>query len=61
MDTQNSLITNCDNIILQLKDFSALVDSLDVRGQKKLLSSVVDRVFVNGDTGAVKIKFKYFK
>ena len=61
MDTQNSLITNCDNIILQLKDFSALVDSLDVRGQKKLLSSVVDRVFVNGDTGAVKIKFKYLK
>lgn len=61
METQNSLITNCDNVILKLKDFSALVDSLDIRGQKKLLLSIIDKVFVNGDTGAVKIKFKSFE
>lgn len=59
MEEQDALIANCDDIISKLKNFSKLIDSLNVEGQKKLVSSVIDKVFVNGDTGAVKIKFKY--
>ncbi|KJU71820.1 recombinase family protein [Clostridium baratii] len=58
---QNNLLDTCDNIVNKLKDFSLLVDTLDVPAKRKLLSSIIDKVFVNGDTGAVKIKFKYFK
>lgn len=55
---QDKLISNCDDIIYKLKNFSSLVDSLDVAGKRALLSSVIDKVFVDGNTGAVKIKFK---
>ena len=61
MEEQDALIANCDDIISKLKNFSKLIDSLNVEGQKKLVSSIIDKVFVNGDTGAVKIKFKSFK
>ena len=57
---QDILINNCDNIIQKLKNLSALIDDLDVPQKRTLLSSVIDKVFVNGDTGAVKIKFKSF-
>lgn len=60
LEKQNSLINNCDSLISKLKNFSSLIDSLDIKGQKQLVASVIDRVFVNGDTGAVKIKFKTF-
>ena len=55
---QDILINNCDNIIQKLKNLSALIDDLDVPQKRSLLSSVIDKVFVDGDTGAVKIKFK---
>ena len=55
---QENLINNCDDIIYKLKNFSTLVDGIDISGKRKLLSSVIDKVFVDGDTGAVKIKFK---
>lgn len=55
---QEKLINNCDDIIYKLKNFSILVDNLDVPGKRKLLSSVIDKVFVDGDTGAIKVKFK---
>lgn len=58
LEVQDKLINNCDDIIYKLKNFSSLVDDLDVFGKRRLLSSVIDKVFVNGDTGAVKIKFK---
>lgn len=58
---QSALISNCDDIISKLKNFSKLIDSLNIEGQKKLVSSIIDKVFVNGDTGAVKIKFKSFE
>ncbi|MPM81403.1 hypothetical protein SDC9_128456 [bioreactor metagenome] len=58
MEQQDALIANCDDIISKLKNFSNLIDSLNIEGQKKLVSSIIDKVFVNGDTGAVKIKFK---
>ncbi|MDK0591942.1 recombinase family protein [Clostridium perfringens] len=57
---QDILINNCDNIIQKLKNLSTLIDDLDVPQKRTLLSSVIDKVFVNGDTGAVKIKFKSF-
>lgn len=57
---QEKLINNCDSIVKRLKNFSSLVDDLDVTSKRKLLSSIIDKVFVNGDTGAVKIKFKTF-
>ena len=60
LEKQNSLINNCDSLISKLKNFSSLIDSLDIKGQKQLVASVIDKVFVNGDTGAVKIKFKTF-
>lgn len=58
LSNQDKLINNCDDIIYKLKNFSSLVDSLDVPSKRTLLSSVIDKVFVDGDTGAVKIKFK---
>ena len=59
INNQDALISNSESIISKLKNFSLLVDSLDIEGQRKLLSSIIDKVFVNGNTGAVKIKFKY--
>ena len=50
---QDILINNCDNIIQKLKNLSALIDDLDVPQKRTLLSSVIDKVFVNGDPGAV--------
>ena len=61
MAKQDALIANCDTIVYNLKNFSSLIDSLPLDKQKKLLASVVDKVFVNGSSGAVKIKFKHFK
>ena len=58
MANQENLISNSESIISKLKNFSLLVDSLDIEGKRKLLSSIIDKVFVNGNTGAVKIKFK---
>lgn len=58
LKSQKNLISNCDDIISKLKNFSTLVDDIDIPGKRKLLSSVIDKVFVDGDTGAVKIKFK---
>lgn len=60
LETQENLINDCNTIINKLKNFSLLVDSLDIESKRKLLSSIIDKVFVNGDTGAVKIKFKTF-
>lgn len=58
LENQEKLINNCDDIINKLKNFSSLIDDLDIPSKKILISSIVDKVFVNGNTGAVKIKFK---
>lgn len=60
LSTQDNLINNCDDFINKLKNFSSLVDELDISSKRKLLSSIIDKVFVDGDTGAVNIKLKTF-
>ena len=41
-----------------MKNFSLFIDKIDVEAKRKLLASFVDKILVNGDTGAVKLIFK---
>ena len=41
-----------------IKNISKYIDTATNEEKKKLISSIIERVYVNGDTGAVNIKFK---
>lgn len=49
---------NSDELVEIMKNFSLFIDKIDVEAKRKLLASFVDKILVNGDTGAVKLIFK---
>ena len=58
-NTRNKqLLNNSTKLIEHLKSISKYIDTATNEEKKKLISSIIERVYVNGDTGAVNIKFK---
>ncbi|MDK0565588.1 recombinase family protein [Clostridium perfringens] len=58
LSIQENLISDCTLLIEKLKHFSNFIDTASIHEQKKLVSSIVEKVLANGDTGSIEIKFK---
>ena len=56
--SHKKLLNNSTKLIERLKNISKYIDTATNEEKKKLISSIIERVYVNGDTGAVNIKFK---
>lgn len=56
--SQSDLINNSSKLIQCLKNISLFIDNATIAEKKQLVASVIERVIVNGDTGAVSIRFK---
>lgn len=54
---QSKAIKDYDTFIKLIKEFALIIDSASLKDKRELISSVVDKVYVDGDTGNVRIKF----
>lgn len=55
---QEKIIANNINFIKNLKDVSTIIYDEDIKEQKRLIGSIIEKVYVDGDNGSVRIKFK---
>ena len=60
IESNEQLIKNYSKLIERLKKLSIYIDTATIEEKKNLINSIIERVYVNGDTGAVSIKFKEF-
>lgn len=58
LESQREILKNHLIFSQRLKDFSTVIDTVEFVEKKKLISSIIERVFADGDTGAIQIKFK---
>jgi site-specific DNA recombinase len=56
-ESQSNTIHSCDAFMKLIKNFSMVADIATIEEKRKLVSSILERVFVDGDTGKVTIKF----
>ena len=56
-ECQSTTIHSCDAFMKLIKNFSLVADIATVKEKRALLSSIVEKVFVDGDSGKVTIKF----
>lgn len=47
-----------DKLLLQLKYIADFIDSCDLKEKRKLISSVVHKVYADGNTGAITLQLK---
>ena len=58
LETQETLLNDCNSLITKLKYFSKFIDNSSIEEQKQLVSSVIEKVIADGDTGSIEIKFR---
>jgi site-specific DNA recombinase len=56
-EAQDYIINNCDTFIKYLKNFSLAIDTCTFEEKRRLISSLIDKVYVDGGTGRVQIRF----
>jgi len=56
-ESQSTTIHSCDAFMKLIRNFSMATDIATVKEKRLLLSSILERVFVDGDSGKVTIKF----
>lgn len=56
-ESQSSTIKNCDTFMKLIKNFTMVADTATIEEKRKLVSSIIEKVYVDGDTGKVTIKF----
>ena len=56
-ECQSTTIHSCDDFMKLIKNFSMATDIATVKEKRLLLSSILERVFVDGDSGKITIKF----
>ena len=56
-ESQSTTIHSCDAFMKLIKNFSLATDIATVKEKRLLLSSILEKVFVDGDSGKVTIKF----
>lgn len=56
-ESQATIINSCDSFMKIIRNFSMVSDVASLEEKRKLVSSVIEKVYVNGDTGKVSIKF----
>lgn len=56
-ESQAHTIQNCDAFMKLIKNFTNVADIATIEEKRKLVSSIIEKVYVNGDTGIVRIKF----
>ena len=56
-ESQSNTIHSCDAFMKLVKNFSTVAGIATIKEKRKLLSSILERVYVNGDTGKITIKF----
>lgn len=54
---QADTIQSCDAFMKLIKNFTMVADIATIEEKRKLVSSIIQKVYVNGDTGKVTIKF----
>ncbi len=58
LEAQETLLNDCNSLITKLKYFSKFIDNSSIEEQKQLVSSVIEKVIADGDTGSIEIKFR---
>ncbi len=56
-EAQATIINSCDSFMKIIRNFSMVSDIASLEEKRKLISSVIEKVYVNGNTGKVSIKF----
>jgi site-specific DNA recombinase len=56
-ETQSNTINSCDAFMKLIKNFTMVADIATIEEKRKLVSSIIERVYVDGDTGKVSIRF----
>lgn len=56
-ETQSNTIQSCDTFMKLIKNFTMVADIATIEEKRKLVSSIIEKVYVDGDTGKVTIKF----
>lgn len=56
-ESQAHIIKNCDTFMKLIKNFTEVANIATIEEKRKLISSIIEKVYVNGDTGKVTIKF----
>jgi site-specific DNA recombinase len=55
---KNELINNSNTFIEMLKNFALHIDDCNIDEKRSLVSSILDKILVDGDTGKVTLQFK---
>lgn len=56
-ELQNHTIENCDTFMKLIKNFTMVADIASTEEKHRLISSIIEHVYADGDTGKITIKF----
>jgi site-specific DNA recombinase len=56
--SQDKLTTNFNELIKLISNLSSIIDSASIEEKRDLISSVIEKVYADGDTGRIELVFK---